>query len=81
MLIEPTDEMANAADQAHKAGESWMGIAGAVLAVVQRDYDLRLALCDEPCPSEPGAYCELPRGHAANSGRGHSASVNKAVDW
>lgn len=58
--------------------DSWVTT---ILDIVNRDYNASPALCDQQCPSDPGAYCELPRGHANRSGRGHSATVTRAVDW
>jgi hypothetical protein len=90
VVIEVTDEMVTAFMRAasdtpvQAAGRDLLnaraGLAAA-LAIVERDYNLSPALCDEPHPTEDLAYCELPRGHAARSGRGHSATVTKAVDW
>lgn len=56
-------------------------ILKAGLVLVERDYAIGPAMCDEPHPTEDLAFCELPRGHAARSGGGHSATVTKAVDW
>lgn len=50
----------------------------AVLAIVERDYPIGPIMCDAgPHPTEPLAYCELPRGHKGK----HSATVERAVDW
>jgi hypothetical protein len=84
-VIEVTDEMVYAfaaepeitATDAHAIS---VGLA-AVFAIVERDYSIGPVMCDEPHPTEDLAYCELQRGHAARSGRGHSATVTKAVDW
>jgi hypothetical protein len=80
-VIEPTDEMIYAfvgepeitATDAHAIR---IGLA-AVLAIVERDFSLRPATCDQRHPTEDLAYCELPRGH----GGSHSATVTRAIDW
>jgi hypothetical protein len=84
-VIEPTDEMIAAFERDGTGGwgditDTRAGLA-AVLAIVERDYAIGPAMCDEPHPTEDLAYCELPRGHAEHSGRGHSATVTKAVEW
>lgn len=85
-MIEVTDEMIELFRLNHDPAnpeeqpDIRSGIA-AVLHIVERDYAIGPALCDEPHPTEDLAYCELVRGHAERSGRGHSATVTKAVDW
>lgn len=84
-MIEPTDEMIAAFEAQGTGGygditDTRAGLA-AVFAIVERDHAIGPAMCDQPHPTEPGAYCELVRGHAERSGRGHSATVTKAVDW
>lgn len=86
-MIEPTDEMVHLAvdkflnhPEMNNIGEidaAMRDTLAAVLAIVERDYSLRAALCDQPCPTEDLAYCELPRGHSGT----HASTVEKAVHW
>jgi hypothetical protein len=70
--------MITVACQAHESGETWQQVLTAVFEVVERDHAIGPAMCDSgPHPSEPLAYCELPRGHKGT----HTATVEKAVDW
>jgi hypothetical protein len=89
-VIEPTDEMVQLAldvflttptDSIAQIDAGMRNALAAALAIVERDYAIGAVMCDQPHPTESGTYCELIFGHAEQSGRGHSATVTKAVDW
>ena len=84
-MIEPTDEMIAAFDRAVDEKLSYLhrpqaevlrvGLA-AVFALVERNYDVRQARCDDLDPNYQG-YCERLRGHTGQ----HEAEVTKVVRW
>ena len=96
-MIEPTDEMLDAHEQARRAywdaldadtGEGGMTVAehervarrqamAAALKVLQQHYSVTKLYCAEVKPDEWDVVCELYRGH----GGGHTATVERAVDW
>lgn len=90
-MIEPTDEMKRAFREAQERRANELVAEGAplgahdildqglaaVLAIVERDYEVRIPLCDTSAPDEDLAFCEMPRGHKGQ----HSTTVTKAVDW
>lgn len=84
-MTEPTDEMIRAFSDADFSGcgnADWedshvrIGLA-AVLAIVERDYDVRKALCMQSNPQDWGALCELWRGHDGQ----HRARISQEVTW
>lgn len=83
-MIESTDEMVQLAldiflaTPAESIGQIDAGMGKALAAVfqiVERDYSV-FAHCEEPHPTEL-TVCELARGHQG----GHTATIEKAVDW
>lgn len=85
-MIEPTDEMAEAGWDAlpvvvRESGEidldDMKKALTAVLAIVERDWDVRKPLCLQSNPHDWSAPCELLDGHDGE----HSAEVRKQVHW
>jgi hypothetical protein len=74
-VIELTDEMMRAFRSKVADGDGYREGLAAVLAIVERDYSV-FAHCEEPHPTED-TVCELARGHKG----GHTATIEKAVDW
>lgn len=91
-MIEPTDEMVQAFRHAFNEEAAKMaatapdfieggvitkaGLA-AVLAIVERDWDVRKPLCLQSNPHDWSAPCELWDGHDGE----HRAEVRKRVHW
>lgn len=84
-LLKRTEEMIQAAerwlDRGAVSRHQLEAAIDAVLVVVERDHAIGPAMCDAPHPTEDLAFCELPRGHEARSGRGHSTTITRAIDW
>ena len=81
MTIEITDEMVKAFERHFFTcfrEQDLRDALASVLTIVERDYPVGPVMCDGgPHPTEPLAYCDLPRGHEGK----HSGTVEKAVRW